>query len=405
MKEPTVSILYRFPGERRSLLPLLTEMQKEAGFLSESAIRDISLHLGLTDNEVYGVASYYPWFRFAPSPEAPPEPSSERSPGATSPSGGAVVVCNAARGEPGDVDRFLLANQPAAIVQGLLREAKRLGFGRAVIWVDAEWPTAAERVTRAAGEAEKGGIVFAVVRVPGAFMHRDEAAFLKAFEGERPIGDRPPGEPRVAVYSAERLVRLAKETRSTALYALGGSVREPGAVQAAADVTVRQLFERAGGIIPTGKTLKAFQAGGPLGKWLPADRLDELAGADSLGASTCGSGSFQFANVDACAVDLAARSLEFLSRNLCGKCAICREGTMQMAEILCDITRGKGKAADLTLLVELGEGLATTGGCALGRAAPNALLSTMQAFRDEFDAHVRRNTCLAGRCGAGREIP
>jgi len=396
-------LVTRFSGERRNLLPLLTETQLRAGFLSEASIRDISRHLGLTDNEVYGVASYYPWFRLTPNPEAEPEPQAELPSGPVTSAGEAVVVCNAAQGEPEEVDRFLLENEPDAVFSGLLLEAKRHKVGRAVIWVDVKWPAALERVSRAVEEAEKEGIVFEVVRVPGALMHRDGAAFLCAFRGERPIGDRSPEEPQVAVYSAEELLRLADETRSTNFFVVSGSVVEPGVVEANADVTVRQLLEEAGGIVPEGRTLKAFQAGGPLGKWFSADRLDELAGSDSLGASTWGSGAFRFESADACGVDLAVRSLEFLSRNLCGKCAICREGTMQMAEILRDITKGKGKAADLDLLVELGEGLASTGSCALGRAAPNALLSTMQAFRDEFDAHVRRNACLAGGCGAERE--
>jgi NADH:ubiquinone oxidoreductase subunit F (NADH-binding) len=301
------------------------------------------------------------------------------------------------------VDRFLLETKPDAILRGLVLEAKRLGVGRAAIWIDVEWPAAWDRVSRAVQDADREGIAFDVAQVPGALMHRDEAAFLRAFEGARPIGDRPPEESQVAVYTAEELLRLADPSRNTRFFALSGSVREPSVVEAAAEATVGQLLEKAGGIVPEGKALKAFQAGEPLGEWFAADRLDEPAVADSLGASAWGSGAIRFESADACAVDLAAQSLELLSRNLCGKCAICREGTMQMAEILRDIITGKGKPADLDLLAELGEGLAATGSCALGRAAPNALLSTMNFFRDEYDAHVRRNTCLTGRCGAGRE--
>ena len=402
VNESRVSVLSRFSGERRSLLPLLTETQREAGFLSESAIRDISRHLDLTDNEVYGVASFYPWFRFAPSPEAELETAPDIPFGQTSSPGESVVVCNAARGEPHEVDHLLLETGPDALVERLAAEARRLGCGRAVIWVDVDWPEAAGRVIDAVQRLQADGIAFDVARVPGALMHREESAFRRAFEGLRPIAERLPCEAPVAVYSPAALVRLsASERGGEAFYAVSGSVAESGVVEVPEDATVRHLLERVGGVAPAGRTLKAFQAGGPLGSWLPPDRLDEPV--DAVSASAWGSGSLLFANDRACAVELAARTLDFLSRHLCGKCAVCREGTMQMAEILRDITEGKGKAADLDLLLELGEGLATTGSCALGRAAPNALLSTIRIFPDEYGAHVRRKLCVAGRCSLERE--
>lgn len=310
-------------AHRRSLLPILTEAREREGFLSEAAVREIGRLLELTDNEVFGVASFYPWFRFAPTPGTEPAVPSPSPVVPAVPEGDGVVVCNAARGAP--VDRLLLEDEPEAVVQGLAAVARQLGFDRVVIWVDVDWPTAAERVGRAVAALTEEGLVVDVVRVPGAYMHREESAFLRAFEGRRPIAERLPEDPKVAVFTAEALA---------------------------------------------GKS-----------------------------ASDC----VEEAPADACVVARTARSLDFLARNLCGKCAVCREGTMQMAEVLRDIAEGKGKAGDVDLLVELGEALASTGSCALGRAAPNAVLSTIRSCRDEYEAHVCQKMCLSGGCTVGRD--
>ncbi len=36
--------------------------------------------------------------------------------------------------------------------------------------------------------------------------------------------------------------------------------------------------------------------------------------------------------------------------------------------------------------------------CALGKTAPNPLLSTLRYFRDEYDAHIREKSCPALSC-------
>jgi len=37
--------------------------------------------------------------------------------------------------------------------------------------------------------------------------------------------------------------------------------------------------------------------------------------------------------------------------------------------------------------------------CGLGTAAPNPVLSTLQWFRDEYEAHLSERRCPAGVCG------
>ena len=68
-----------------------------------------------------------------------------------------------------------------------------------------------------------------------------------------------------------------------------------------------------------------------------------------------------------------------------------------MLEILNKITSGKGKMKDLETLENLSKSTIKGSLCGLGRSAPNPVLSTLEYFRDEYEAHVN-GTCPAGKC-------
>ena len=117
------------------------------------------------------------------------------------------------------------------------------------------------------------------------------------------------------------------------------------------------------------------------------------------------SGSVVVVDASACAVDLARRSLAVLELESCGRCVVCREGLMQMGEIVGDIAAGRGRADDVDLLQTLAQTLATTGPCAWGRAAANPVLSTLQHFGADYEAHLKGApcpTCAASVAAASR---
>ena len=97
-------------------------------------------------------------------------------------------------------------------------------------------------------------------------------------------------------------------------------------------------------------------------------------------------------------VDLAKHLLSFTQAESCGGCVVGREGTGQMLGILTDITEGRGKPEDIDLLLELGEGMKLGSLCALGKTAPNPVLTTIQNFREEYEAHIKKKQCPAGIC-------
>jgi NADH:ubiquinone oxidoreductase subunit E len=59
--------LSSFSREKSNLVPILQEFQKEFGYLSGDAMRQIADYLHLSPGTVYSVATFYPSFKFIPS--------------------------------------------------------------------------------------------------------------------------------------------------------------------------------------------------------------------------------------------------------------------------------------------------------------------------------------------------
>ncbi|MGD2175114.1 MAG: NADH-ubiquinone oxidoreductase-F iron-sulfur binding region domain-containing protein, partial [Candidatus Brocadiaceae bacterium] len=147
---------------------------------------------------------------------------------------------------------------------------------------------------------------------------------------------------------------------------------------------------------------KAVQTGGPSGGCIPDEYLDLPVDFDELTrvGSMMGSGGMIVMDEDSCMVDVARYFLNFLAEESCGKCTPCREGNLRMLQILDRICEGEATMADLELLEDVADVVKTTSLCALGKTAPNPVLSTLRYFRDEYEAHIRDKKCPAGVCRA-----
>jgi NADH-quinone oxidoreductase subunit F len=99
-------------------------------------------------------------------------------------------------------------------------------------------------------------------------------------------------------------------------------------------------------------------------------------------------------------VKIAHYFMQFTQNESCGKCVVCREGTKQMLALLGDIVKGRGTVQTVDLLEELADVVQKGSLCALGKTAPNPVLSTLKYFRDEYMAHVVDKKCPAGECEA-----
>lgn len=57
--------MMQFTRDRSNLVPILLKVQELERYLTLEAIREVSRFLGISENDVYSVASFYSQFRFS----------------------------------------------------------------------------------------------------------------------------------------------------------------------------------------------------------------------------------------------------------------------------------------------------------------------------------------------------
>lgn len=197
-----------------------------------------------------------------------------------------------------------------------------------------------------------------------------------------------------------------EQSAGTKVFALTGKIANTGLVEVPIGMPLREVIYDIGGGLSPGEELKAVQIGGPSGGCIPADMLDLAIDYESLqeAGAMMGSGGMVVMDNNTCMVDVSRFFLKFTQSESCGKCTPCREGTKRMLEILDRICSGEGKPGDIELLEELGDHIKETSLCQLGGSAPNPVLSTLQYFRSEYEAHINNKRCPANVC-AGMGAP
>ncbi|WXJ83030.1 NADP-reducing hydrogenase subunit HndC [Moorella humiferrea] len=348
------------------------------------------------------------------------------------------VVCNADEGDPGAfMDRSVLEGDPFSVIEGMTIAAYAIGADEGYIYCRAEYPLALKRLKMAIAAAEARGFLgrnilgsgfnfeLHIKAGAGAFVCGEETALLASIEGRRGMPRvRPPfpaqqglwGRPtninNVETYANVPFIIKnggawfaamgTEKSKGTKVFCLTGKVKKTGLIEVPMGITLREIiFDIAGGI-QDDKRFKAVQIGGPSGGCLPEDKLDLPVDYDSLNqaGAIMGSGGMVVMDENTCMVDVARFFLNFTQAESCGKCTPCREGTKRMLEILTRICEGEGKIEDLDTLERLARVVKNTALCGLGQTCPNPVLSTLQYFRHEYEAHIIEKRCPAHVCQA-----
>ena len=346
------------------------------------------------------------------------------------------VICNGDEGDPGAfMDRSLLEGDPHSVLEGLAIAAVAVGAEEGFFYIRDEYPTAVEHVRTAIRDAETRGFLgdnilgsgkklhLSVVRGGGAFVCGESTALMQSIEGRvgeprakyirsvrRGLWDKPTvlnnvetlaNIPRILLDGWEAFASIGTQgSTGTKVFALVGKVRRTGLVEVPMGTTLRTLIFDIGGGMQNGRTFKAVQTGGPSGGCIPASLLDLAVDFDTLSAkgAMMGSGGMIVMDDRSCMVEVARYYIDFLCGESCGKCTPCREGLRSMRRILTDICSGRGQEGDIELLESIGETMAGSSLCALGKSAPNPVLSTIRYFRSEYEAHIREHRCPSGVC-------
>ena len=346
------------------------------------------------------------------------------------------VICNADEGDPGAfMDRSILEADPNAVIEGLTIAGYAIGANEGYIYVRAEYPLAVKRIHTALEQArEKGflgkdilssGFDFTVHVQEGAgsFVCGEETALMASIESRRGMPrPRPPfpaqsgldGKPS-NINNVKTLASVpviidrgadwyagigTEKSKGTAVFALSGKISNSGLVEVPMGTTLSTIIFDIGGGIPRGKRFKAVQTGGPSGGCIPAQFLDAPVEYETLAqlGSIMGSGGMVVLDDATCMVEIARYFLSFTQTESCGKCAPCRLGTKQMLELLTRITQGLGTEADIDILLSIAQTVKECSLCGLGQTCPNPVLTTINYFRDEYEAHILEKKCPAAVC-------
>jgi len=324
------------------------------------------------------------------------------------------IVCNADEGDSGTfVDRMIMESDPFVLIEGMLIAGLAVGADSGYIYCRAEYPKAIATLNRAieiAGEAGHLGEFQLEVRVAaGAYICGEETSLLESLEGKRGmVRFRPPlpaieglfGKPTVVnnvISLASVPIILAEgadyyrdfgigRSMGTLTVQLAGNIKQGGLVEVPFGITLRDCVEEFGGGTASGKPVKAVQAGGPLGAYIPASELDTVMDYEAfkdIGAMI-GHGGLVVFDSDANLGAMARFAMEFCAEESCGKCTPCRIGAVRGVEVIDKIHAGNECDDNRILLKDLCQTMIDGSLCALGGMAPFPVLSVMQHFPDEL---------------------
>ena len=348
------------------------------------------------------------------------------------------VICNADEGDPGAfMDRSVLESDPHAVLEGMAICAYAIGADFGYIYCRAEYPLAIKRLKIAITQAKEhnclGNNIFGsdfsfnikIKEGAGAFVCGEETALMASIEGHRGMPRiRPPFPAEKGLWqkptninNVETLANIpwiirngadqfnaigTEKSKGSKVFALAGKINRGGLVEVPMGITIRKIVEHVGGGIKGNRKFKAVQMGGPSGGCIPehlADIAIDYENVTKTGA-IMGSGGLVVMDDSICMVEVARFFLEFTKNESCGKCTFCRIGTVRMLEILERITLGEGKIEDIAKLRSLASQIKDASLCGLGQTAPNPVLTTLQYYQHEYEAHINDHICPAKYCSA-----
>ena len=317
------------------------------------------------------------------------------------------LIVNGEEGEPGIFkDRHLMEGDPHRLLEGALLAAYAAGVGRVYLYVHGEAHLSAERVGHAVEQARAWGLIGSRVlgsdfsieveirRGAGGFVLGEETALMESLEGRRAMPrPKPPfpteaglfGQPTVinnveTLFAVTLIVGRGADWwtglgtgHGTKCFGLSGLLARPGLAEVEMGTTLRHLIERIGGGVLPGRTLSSMVLGGPSGIIVPPRDIDEPLVPG--GRVNPGTGGLVTLDETASVRDVIRTLLDFNTRESCGKCTPCREGTARLRDML-DAPAG----ADAARVSELAEVIRLASLCGLGQAAPLSILSALRDF-------------------------
>jgi NADH-quinone oxidoreductase subunit F len=337
------------------------------------------------------------------------------------------MVCNSDESEPGTChDRDILRYNPHALIEGIAIGGYATNSTVGYNYIRGEFMAepyprfeGALKEAYAAGllgrNIQGSGVDFDLYAFlgAGAYICGEETALLESLEGKqgRPRF-KPPFPANFGLFGKPTTINNAQSYASvptilrkgpewfaglgptnsggTVIFSVSGHVNNPGNFEVPLGIPFADLLELAGGVWK-GRQLKAVIPGGSSVPVMPAANIMGVnMDYDSLkkAGSSVGSAAVIVMDETTCMVSVLHRLSRFYHMESCGQCTPCREGTGWLERTLERILAGKGRQADVDMLVDIANKIEGHTICALGDAAAWPVQSFIRHFRHEFEYFV-----------------
>ncbi len=334
--------------------------------------------------------------------------------------GRAIVVVNAAEGEPASLkDRTLLHALPHLVLDGAQLAAEAVGADELIVCVCESAPASSDSATMAIAERRGLSVDSArthIAAVPGDYVAGQESALVNHLNGGPAIPTFTPpmvfqqGVRRrpTLVANAETLAHLALIARhgpewfrqlgipsqpGSALVTLSGAVAHPGVYEIEHGASLHSLTDAAGGTLGDPR---ALLVGGYGGSWIGRELLRGVALSDehlAPHAASLGAGVIALLSEDACPVAETARVTRWLSEQSAGQCGPCVHGLDSIASSVEEIAGGVAQADATQRIARLATLVRRRGACGHPDGVARLVTSALDAFGPELADHARHGPC------------
>jgi NADH-quinone oxidoreductase subunit F len=342
------------------------------------------------------------------------------------------IIANTDEMEPGTYkDRVMIFNNPHALIEGLIIAGYAVSAQKGYIFIRPAYESSALVLNRAVAEAEQAGLLgrnilgspysmdVAVHRSAGRYICGETKGLIHALEGKRPhpnieghlTSEGLWGRPTI-INNAETLAYIPHIIKNGAewfrslgrnpeapgrkIYSVSGRVVRPGCYELPFGTPLSEILEnQAGGMLP-GYEYKTCLPGGASTRFLPKEFLHTGMDFDSFSklghGHRFGTGAIMVFDHKTCLVGVTLNLMRFFARESCGFCTPCREGLPYIQDLLTRIEEGEGQEDFIPLLHSMAHHLFKAY-CAFAPGAATPLLSLLEDFAEEIQAHISQKNC------------
>jgi NADH-quinone oxidoreductase subunit F len=340
------------------------------------------------------------------------------------------LVVNADESEPGTfTDRYLLANDPHLLLEGIICASFAIGCHTSYIYIRGEFKEQFDRLNTAIDEAKKANYLgkniqgsgfdleVYVHRGAGAYICGEETGLLESLEGKKGQPRIKPPFPAVqGLFACPTIVNNVKtiasvpwiisngaknysslgtqESPGTHIFGLSGHVNQTGYWEMPFGLPMMDFINNYGKGVKGGK-LKAVIPGGSSCPILTAKECEDLTLTyESMKAhgTMFGTGCAIIMNEHTDMTEVLKNLTHFYADESCGQCTPCREGTAWEDRLMKKILAGEGTVKDLDLMLETADNMEGKTICVFASALAMPVRSFIKKFREDFEKRLIKNT-------------